>query len=91
MMKVVRKEIETVDVSGLGALLGKEVLLMCLNYNYSGRLVGVNDTCVMLVNASIVYETGDWSAEDWKNAQRLPSGEVYVQIAAMESFFEVDR
>ena len=71
---------------GLMALLGKPVALYCLNYIYSGTLIGVNDTCVKLRDACIVYETGSFSDKGWKNAQKLPGESHYVQISAIESF-----
>lgn len=80
-----KKLVETVDGEGLEALLGENVLLMCANYFYHGKLVGVNETCVLLDDAKIVYETGDWTSAEWKDAQPLP-GHWYVQTAFIESF-----
>ena len=78
---------------GLMALLKKKanVLLMCGNYFYYGKLSGVNDTCVELRNPHIVYETGDWSSKDFKDMQKLPSETWLVHISAIESFGEVDK
>ena len=85
MMKQVKKEVEIVDGEGLTALIGENVLLMCANYFYAGVLTGVNDTCVELEDAGIVYETGALSGDKWKDCQQLP-GVWYVQTAAIESF-----
>jgi hypothetical protein len=85
MMKAVTKEVEKVEGEGLFALLGEKVLLMCANYFYAGKLAGVNDTCVLLDDPKIVYETGDWSADKYKDAQSLPAS-WYVRIDAIESF-----
>lgn len=76
-----------IDVSdeGFEGLLGDTVTLFCVNYFYTGKLIGVNDTCVKLEDPSIIYETGEWSSKNWKDAQRLP-GDIYVQVAAIESF-----
>ena len=74
-----------VEGEGLMALIGERVTLFCLNYIYTGLLVGVNDSCVMLKDAAIVYETGPLTSKDWKDSQSLP-GEWYVQISAVESF-----
>ncbi len=70
---------------GLLKLLGERVTLFCMNYIYTGDLNGVNDSCVLLGNAAIVYETGALTDGKWKDAQPLP-GEWYVQTAAIESF-----
>ena len=85
MKKIV--SVTEVEGEGLTKLLGEEVLLFCINYNYTGILIGVNADCVLLQDASIVFETGPLSqAPRWKAAERLPSKEHYVMKAAIESF-----
>ena len=70
---------------GLVALLGKTVTCFCAVYIYTGKLVGVNKTCIKLENPSIVYETGSFDTKNWKDAQKLPN-EMYIQTAMIESF-----
>jgi len=65
--------------------MGERVTLFCLNYIYTGLLVGVNTSCVLLKDAAIVYETGELTSKTWKDAQALP-GDWYVQTGAIESF-----
>ena len=48
-------------------------------------MTGVNETCVLLTDAAIVYETGAFTETDWKDAQKLPH-DWYVQTASIESF-----
>jgi hypothetical protein len=79
------KKLIEVNDEGLEGLLGETVTLFCMNYFYTGKLTGVNDSCVKLEDPSIVYETGEWSKKDWSDAQKLP-GDIYVQCAAIESF-----
>ena len=57
-MKMIVTEVEN---EGLEALIGQVVTLFCGVYIYSGKLVGVNDTCVKLEDAGIVYETGPFT------------------------------
>ena len=83
MKKIV--SVTEVDGEGLVKLLGERVTLFCLNYIYTGKLAGVNDTCVLLEDAAIVYETGELKSGAWKDAQSLP-GDWYVQLGAIESF-----
>jgi hypothetical protein len=71
---------------GLIALLGKNVLLMCANYFYSGKLIGVNDTCVKLEDPSIVYDTGSANQGTKQDAEKMAVREWYVSRAAIESF-----
>lgn len=80
-----RKIVEEVSGEGLEKLLGEVVTLFCLNYIYTGKLIGVNASCVLLDEAKIVYETGELNTKTWKDAQSLP-GEWYVQTSCIESF-----
>ena len=81
-------EIREEENEGMVALFGKVVTIFCLNYIYTGRLIGVNDTCVLLENPKIVYETGPFDTKEWKNAQALPNN-LYVSTGCIESFGEV--
>lgn len=80
-----RKIVEEVSGEGLDKLMGETVTLFCLNYIYTGKLMGVNASCVLLREAKIVYETGELMSKTWQDAQALPN-EWYVQISCIESF-----
>ena len=84
-MKMLPTQVIEVESEGLIALLGETITLFCANYIYTGTLEGVNSTCVKLSSAKIVYETGDFSEKDWKDAQALPN-DLYVQCGLIESF-----
>jgi hypothetical protein len=45
----------------------------------------VNDTCVKLDKAQVVYETGPFNTKEWKDAQDL-GGSWYVERGAIESY-----
>lgn len=75
---------------GLVKLMGENVLLFCLNYIYTGKLIGVNTTCVLLENAKIVYETGAFNTNSFSDAQAMPF-ELYVQTNAIESFGKTNK
>lgn len=80
-----RKIVKEVENEGLNKLLGENVTLFCQIYIYTGKLVGINETCVLLENAHVVYETGAFNETNWKDAQKLPN-DWYVQLNAIESF-----
>lgn len=88
MKKVV--QVTEVEGEGLEMLLDKQVMLFCLNYIYTGKLIGVNKTCVLLENPSIVYETGAFDKTTFPDAQKLPF-QHYVQTSAIESFGETNK
>lgn len=83
MKKLVK--VEEVEGEGLLGLMGQRVTLFCMNYIYTGTLVGVNDTYVKLEESAVVYETGAFNTKDWKDAQSLPN-DLYVMTGAVESF-----
>ena len=73
-----------VEGEGLEALLEEKVFLMCANYFYLGKLVGVNSTFVKLENAEIVYDTD--TAGKITNQGALPAKDWYVQTQMIESY-----
>jgi hypothetical protein len=79
------KRLVDVEGDGLLSLLGQSVTIFAANYIYAGVLEGVNETCVRLSDAHIVYETGPLTGTEWKDAQALPEP-WYVQASAIESF-----
>ena len=68
------------DAEGFEALLGETITVFCALYFYTGKLVGVNSTCIKLEDTYIVYETGAFSKMDEKDAQKLPHKYWYVQM-----------
>lgn len=86
-MKTLPNTVSLVEVENEGfiSLLGKQVEIRCNVYIYAGILVGVNQTCVKLDNAAIVYETGAFSDAKYMDAQKIGDGQ-YVQMGLIESF-----
>lgn len=80
------KVLVTEEKEGLVSLIGQRVTLMCANYFYTGRLIGVNKTCVKLEDPAIVYETGEWTLAKYKDEQSLNTKFWYVRLSAIESF-----
>lgn len=76
---------ELEGANGLETLVGKRVTLFCVNYIYTGKLIGVNDSLVILTDPAIVFETGPLGSKKWKDAQNLPK-DWYVQRNSIESF-----
>ena len=71
---------------GLEAMLGETITVFCALYFYTGKLIGVNTTCIKIEDPYIVYETGSFSEKGWKDAQKLPHKYWYVQTSMIESF-----
>jgi len=66
-------------------LLGETITIICLTYIYTGKLIGINGDCILLEDPSIVYETGPFSTNEWKDSQALPNN-LFVHFNCIESF-----
>ncbi len=73
---------------GTISLIGKKVLVTCARYAYAGILSGVNDVEIMLTDPAVVYETGAWTAPEWKDAQKMGVKKIYIQRGAIEVVVE---
>ena len=82
-------QVQEVDVAGLAALLGKQVLIMCGCYFYAGKLTGVDTDDIILEDAGIVYETGPLSEPGFKDFQKFGVKEWGVKVHAIESYGEM--
>lgn len=72
-------------ISGLVALKGKVVTLFCANYIYTGKLISVTKSSVLLEDCAVVYETGDFDTTAWKDAQKIHS-DWNIHMSRIESF-----
>ena len=83
-MKVLTHITET-EREGFMSLIGETITCFCAVYIYTGKLVGVNNTCIKLESPKIVYETGPFNEKAWKDAQPLPNT-IYLQTGMIEAF-----
>ena len=67
-MKQLKEVIEVPD-EGFVSLLNQNVLVMCGNYFYFGKLVGVNETCIKIEKCHQVFETGAFTEKSFKDKQ----------------------
>ena len=81
-------QVQEIEGEGLVGLMGKRITCFCLNYIYTGKLTGVNESFALLEDAAIVYETGELHTKEWKDAQKLPHP-VYIMLRCVESFMEL--
>lgn len=79
-------QVSEVENEGFISLLGQHVMLFCLSYIYAGTLEGVNEDCVLISDARIVYETGAFDKKYYTDAQYLPSKRVYIMKKNIEAF-----
>lgn len=80
-------EVQEVEKEGFLALLGQVITVYCTGFIYTGKLVGVNDSCIKLSGASIVYDTGSFTNKSWTTSEKFPgTGDWYIQCSSIESF-----
>lgn len=77
--------IQEVDGEGMEALIGQKVTFFSLNYIYCGKLIGVNETDLIIEDAHLVYETGDFKEKGFKDAQKL-ADTWRLRLSAIESY-----
>jgi len=80
-----KRLIETDEDSGFDGMIGEKICVFCGVFIYAGKLAGVNDDHIELVDPELVYETGSLCADGWKDAQNMPSP-WRVMIAGIESW-----
>lgn len=84
--------ITEVDNEGLLSLIGKNITVFCSVYIYTGQLIGVNKDDIKLVGARLVYETGAFTDNKFKDAQEINKGKPwYVRTQAIESYGELNK
>jgi len=81
-----KKLVQEIENEGLEKLLGETITIMCMNYFYNGKLIGVNDTCILIYEPKLIYETGLWTDSKWKDAQSMGIDELYIQKSSIEAF-----
>ena len=84
-MKKLLQVIETGETA-LESLMGKKVTFFCLNYIYTGELIGINGDSVLLKDPAIVFETGKFSESSYKDVQSLGVEEFFIAKGCIESF-----
>ena len=72
-------------VKDLSELKGKLYTFWCTRYIYHGVVKEVNKSFLTLENASVVYETGEFSAKSASDIQKLPY-DCNIMIQSIESF-----
>lgn len=71
---------------GLTKLLGENITVYCSSFIYAGKLLGVNELCILLGNTSIVYDTGAHAKKEFELEEKIPGGDWYVMLSHIESF-----
>ena len=71
-------------------LIGEHVLVFCMNYIYTGVLIKVDQTVVVLDQAAIVYETGALDSNEFTNAEKL-AHKLFIGTISIESMTKTNK
>ena len=67
-------------------LIGKNVTIFCCRYIYHGKLIEEQESYIKLEKPSIVYETGSFEDEQFKDIQSLKIKYWFINKESIESF-----
>jgi len=82
-------EAEAKEINSLEELIGETYLFQCARYIYHGKVKTVNSDFIELVDASVVFNTGQYDANEAEDKQSVKRG-IKVMRQAIESFYELN-
>ena len=80
---------EQKEITSMDELVGETYLFQCARYIYHGEVSFVNSDYITLKNASVVFNTGEYSATEAEDQQSLPKG-VKIMRDSVESFYKLN-
>ena len=84
-----KRIIEESETVGVDDLLGETIIVMCMNYTYSGILVSASDDAFLLRNPEIVFKTGPFKEPGWERSEPTCCSEQYIARSAIESYGKI--
>ena len=79
---------EQKEILNMEELVGETYLFQCARYIYHGEVAFVNSDYLTLKNASVVFNTGDYSSSQAEDKQSLPNG-VKIMRDSIEAFYKL--
>jgi len=78
---------EVEEVEDITELEGKKYAFQCARYIYYGKVKNVNPSWVELDEASVVFDTGNYSDTSAEDIQELPKKKAYVMRQSIEAIY----
>lgn len=72
-------------------MVGKEVVVFCANFIYTGTLVRETHDRICIEKPIIVFETGPMHENDWREKQAMPTPVLHIERSGVESMGLLDR
>lgn len=71
---------------------GTTFFMWCTRMSWAGTVTSVSDDCIILTNAYVVEDSGDFADDpDYSTCSAVPGGVVVVRIDSVESVFQGKR
>lgn len=83
------KEGEVKPIKEMKDLVGQVYTFWCARWIYHGKVKSVNTEYIVLENASVVFETGDYGNSEASDIQSLPN-DFQVMIQSIEGFTKMN-
>ena len=78
-------ELEVKEIENMDDLIGETYMFQCARYIYHGKVKSVNATYIEIENASVVFNTGDYSNSSPEDSQSLPNN-AFIMRQSIEMF-----
>lgn len=82
-------ELKPVVIEKLDDLIGQTFVFQCSRYIYHGKVKTINAAYIELEKASVVFETGEYSAKEPADRQMVPNN-VFVMRQSIEAFYKLN-
>lgn len=82
-------ELKPVVIESMDDLVGQTFVFQCARYIYHGVVHKVTATYIELTKASVVFETGDYTASQPTDKQKVPNN-IFVMRQSIEAFYKLN-
>ena len=79
------------EEDGYSELIGKNITVFCCRYIYYGKLIEEGKSFIKLQNPNIVYETGCFTENNFRDIQSMNTKTFSINKDSVESFGILDN
>lgn len=82
-------ELKPVVIESMDDIVGQTLVFQCARYIYHGSVRKVTATYIELEKASVVFETGEYTANQPADKQKVPNN-IFVMRQSIEAFYKLN-
>ena len=83
--------LKKIDNYGYSSLIGENITVFCCRYIYHGKLIEEGKSFIKIQSPSIVYETGCFTENNFKDIQSMNTKTFSINKDSVESFGILDN